>query len=246
MTSINNNTKPLIFLGSSMVMGKLFDVCDDHGIEIAGIIDNDYYGNRDAIDGVPVIDTELSFDDKEKCRNYRDNYNFFCANNWQPLADPISVRNKTKRLNFLNLIESKELNCISLVSKTASISRRATLGRGVFIDTLAVIEPGVSIGDHSCVFAHAIVGHHMTLGKNCVVQRKSFVAQASVAEDNCYFGLCTIILKSGVVFGKDTFVQEGIYLKRGTRPVEIVTPLSTPRVGSCWYPKLDNRTKEIK
>jgi acetyltransferase-like isoleucine patch superfamily enzyme len=237
MTFINDNTKPLIFLGSSMVMGKLFDICDDHGIEIAGIIDNDYYGNRDAIDDVPIIDTELSFDNEEKCRNYRDNYNFFCANNWQPLNDPVSIRNKEKRFKFLNLIDDKKLNCITLVSKTASVSKRATLGKGVFIDTLSVVEPGVSIGDHSMVFAHAIVGHHMKLGKNCVVQRKSFVAQASVAEDNCYFGLCSITLKTNVVFRKDTFVQEGIYLKRGTKEGEIVTPLSTPRVGSCWTPK---------
>ena len=72
MDYINNNQKPLIFIGSNAVMGKLLDICDEHGILVAGIIDNDYYGNQDSVNGVPVIDTEHSFNNLEKLNYYKD------------------------------------------------------------------------------------------------------------------------------------------------------------------------------
>lgn len=232
MSHVNNNSKPLIFLGSNAVMGKLLDICDEQEITVNGIIDNDYFGNRDSVGGIPVIDTEESFNDPKKLNFYKSSFRFFCATNWTPLKDQISVRNKNKRQHLINLIKQYDLDTISLVSKTASISPRAVIGKGAFIDTLSVLEPGVTIGDFTNIYAHVLIGHDMKIGENCVVQRKSIVAQESIVEDNCFFGPCVTAIKSKVIFKKGTFVQEGIYIKRGTVEDEIVTPDSTPRVGS--------------
>ena len=62
-------------------MPKFTEICEDAGITVHGIIDNDYFGNTDYIDDIPVIDTEFSFSDLEKLKYYRDNFNFFCATN---------------------------------------------------------------------------------------------------------------------------------------------------------------------
>jgi hypothetical protein len=232
MDYINNNQKPLIFIGSNAVMGKLLDICDEHGILVAGIIDNDYYGNQDSVNGVPVIDTEHSFNNLEKLNYYKDSFNFFCATNWTPLNDCVSVNNRDKRQRLLDTIKRHGLNCISLVSKSASVSSRSQIGRGSLIDVLAVIEPGVIVGNFTNIYAQALVGHGMKIGENCVIQRKSLVAQDSIVEDQCFFGPCVVAIKSKVIFRKNTFIQEGIYIKRGTVEDEIVTPKSKPRIGS--------------
>ena len=231
MNYVNNNSKPLIFLGSNAVMGKLLDICNDHEILVAGIIDNDYFGNQDSVDGVSVIDTEHSFNNLEKLNYYRESFNFFCATNWTPLKDHVSVKNRDKRHRLLDIIKHHELNCISLVSKSASVSNKAQIGQGSLIDALTVIEPGVTIGDFTNIYAQALVGHGMKIGKNCVIQRKSLVAQDSIVEDHCFFGPCVVAIKSKVIFRKNTFIQEGIYIKRGTAEDEIVTPKRNKRIG---------------
>ena len=42
---INDTQKPLIFLGSNDAMYILTEACEQLGIQFAGIIDKDYYGN---------------------------------------------------------------------------------------------------------------------------------------------------------------------------------------------------------
>ena len=89
MLPVNDNSKPLILIGSNSKMFFLQDMCDELNITIAGIIDNDYYGNTKEINGIPVIDTELNFNDPDQLEYYKNNYNFFLAVNWHPYADPV-------------------------------------------------------------------------------------------------------------------------------------------------------------
>lgn len=223
---INNNDKPLIFLGSCHVMEKFTDVCYENDIEVAGIIDSDYYGNTEELCGISVID---KFDNIEK---YKDDYNFFCATNFVPKRDPINIRNTEKRFSILRLIEEHDLNCISLVHSKSSVSRSATIGRGSFVDNMAVLEPNTSIGNHTHLYTFAMLGHNVKMGNNCIVQRRCLIAQDLTVEDNCVFAPNVNIIKSYITIKEGTFVQEGIYLKRGTQKGEVVTAMSSPRVNS--------------
>lgn len=223
---INDSSKPLVFLGSSGSMSKLFDICDLEGIKIQGIIDNDYYGNTESLEGIPVID---SFSNIEK---YKSSCNFFNAVNWVPASDTVSIRNKEKRNMILNLIKENSLPTISLIHKNACVSPRSQIGRGCFIDTSTIIEPNVVLGDYCNVYALAHIGHDMIIGKNCVFQRRTTVAQESTVEDNCFFSVNVKAIKSKVIWRHGTFIQEGIYIKRGTQENEVVTASSSPRVNS--------------
>lgn len=223
---INDNNKPLIFLGSNSAMAKQFDICDLMGIEIAGIIDTDYYGNTEELYGVKVID---SFDNLD---SYKQDHNFFVASNWIPVQEQVHVRNIEKREMIKTLVKKKELSVISLVHPDASISPRSSIGRNCYIDAGVVIEPHCQIGDYNMFYALAFIGHNMIIGNNCVIQRQCMIAHDCVMEDDCYFGLMSKAVKTKCVWRKGTFVQEGIYIKRGTKENEIVTAKSKPRVRS--------------
>lgn len=218
--------RPLIFLGSNSSLRKQIEVCEEQGIEIFGIIDSDYFGNTQELNGLPVVDTEESFSDPIKVEFYKNNYNFFCATNWIPIQDPVSVRNREKRNRLLNLIEQLELNCINIIDKSARISRHARLGKGCFIDGNVMIEHDCDIGDFVNIYANTEIGHHVRIGKNCVLQRRVGLAGDITLEDDVYFSCAALALKNGVVYSRGTFVHEAVYIRRGTVPDEIVGQFS--------------------
>jgi acetyltransferase-like isoleucine patch superfamily enzyme len=213
---INDKSRPLVFLGSNYVMYKFSELCEEHGIEIAGIVDKDYWGNTDKICDIPVIGSEDDLSDFQ-------NLNFFCATNWTPMSGPVAERNKSKRSQLIDIIQKQNLNCVSLVDPTARISRRATVGKNVFIDAHVLIESGVQIGDFSSLYGRVQVGHDTVIKQNCVLQRDAGLASAQLLEENVFFGCGVRALKPDVTFGKDSFIHELVYIKRGTVPGEIVS-----------------------
>lgn len=198
-------------------------MCQEHSIAIHGIIDSDYYGNTDVIAGIPIIDTEEVFADLEKLDYYKNNFNFFCATNWIPLRDPVSKRNKEKRFRLIELIKTHNLPCISLIEKDSKVSRYATIGYNVYLDYLVLISPDVTVGDFTCMYNRASIGHHTVIGENCVIQADCIVMSECVLEDNIYLGTSVRLLKPKTKIAHGTFIHEMVYLRKNTQPNQVVT-----------------------
>ena len=218
----NNKSRPLIFLGSSVALYKQLEVCENFGITVHGIIDQDYYGNTEHLCDLPVIDGQDCFRNPEKLNFYRDNFNFFCATNWTPEPTSVLVRNREKRKVLIDLIDQYDLPCISIVDPRARISKYATVGQGCFIDGDVMIEHHVTIKDYVNIYCNNDIGHGSTIGRNCVIQRQGMLAADSVLEDDVFMAMRVTALKQGARYGTGSFVQEGIYLRRGTVPGEVV------------------------
>jgi hypothetical protein len=219
---INCNQRPLIFVGSNVVMNQLKEVCEDYNIEIHGIIDNDYHGSGKEFCGIPVIDTEKSFQDSKLLDFYKNNFNFFCATNWTPEKNPIHERNRQKRNNLINLLDQYQLPVISLIDNKANVSRYSTIGRGVFIDAICNIEPDVVVDDYVWIGWASGIGHGTHIERNCVIQRQVWTGGFCYFESECFVGIGAKTLKTKARFGKGTWIQEMVYIKRGTIPGEIV------------------------
>jgi hypothetical protein len=223
MSHINDLSKPVIFLGSNSLLYIVTEACEAHGITVQGIIDQDYWGNTSRVCDVPVIDTELSFQDPDVLDYYRHNFNFFCAVNWMPEQNDVAVRNRQKRHHLLNVINQYQLPCISIVDATARISRYSTIGHGVFIDAGVTVNPHCHIDNFTNIYCNAFIGSNTCIEQNCVIQRDCFVTEACRVGHDSYFGLCSKALKVGAEFGAGTFIHEAIYIRRGTVPNEIVS-----------------------
>lgn len=217
---INDRSKPLIFLGTNLCLGKYIDVCKENGIEIYGIIDTDYYGNTDSIDGIDVIDSEQGL--IEKSSFYKD-FNFFCATNWGPERSSVATRNREKRHRQINLLDNLKLDVISLIDSKAKISSTCSIGRGCYVDCFALIEPHCILEDYVNIFAYVGLGHHTRVDRNSVIQRHCSIAGNAHFEKNCFLGVAVKALKTGATFGADTFIHESIYIRRGTIPNEVVS-----------------------
>jgi NDP-sugar pyrophosphorylase family protein len=220
---VNDTSRPLIFLGTNSNLYKYTEICALNGIEVAGIIDSDYYGNIDEYNGVKVIAADSIFDDHLQLEFYKKTYNFFCAVNWTPMQDEISKRNRNKRIAYLKTIIDKELSCISIIGPISFVSPSAKIGKGCFIDNMVHIESKVNIGNFVNVYAKTHIGHHANVSDNCVLQRMSVVPSESLLEKDVYFAPMVKALKDGATFGTNTFIHEGVYIRRGTLSNEVVS-----------------------
>jgi carbonic anhydrase/acetyltransferase-like protein (isoleucine patch superfamily) len=220
---VNDKSRPLLFIGSSSTMFYFKDVCDQHGIEIAGIIDNDYYGNVSSLEGIPVIDTEISFEDPDKLKYYRENFNFFLATNYVPQRDNVMKRNVQKKFQLMNLIDQYDLSCITLIDKDAKVHYTCTVGKNVFLDAMIYVSGYTEIGDYSSIYTGTCVGHHNKLGRNCVLQRKSGLHNYNVLEDNVFVGLASHVMGENLMIRQGTFVHPCLVVRRDTQPEEVIS-----------------------
>jgi acetyltransferase-like isoleucine patch superfamily enzyme len=214
--------RPLIFLGTNSAMQIYLETCAENKIPVHGIIDQDYYGNTDKLWKVPVIDTQQCFQDPDRARYYRDNFVFFCATNWMPMADKPTTRNRQKRHELLQIIDQNNLKCANIIDQRSKVSPSAQLGQGVFVAEWVVVEPDVVIEDHVCVWSHSVVGHDSRVGRNSVIQRHCTIVSHVTMEENVYLGMSVRLYKSYATLKKNTFVHECVYLKRSTLPNEII------------------------
>lgn len=111
----------------------------------------------------------------------------------------IKVENPS--LAFSRLIELfglPKLKFASGVHKSAVVSKKAKLGKGVSIGPCAVIEDGVVIGNSSIIRSGVYVGHGTKLGENCHLYPNVTVREGCVIGNR-------VIIHSGSVIGSDGF-----------------------------------------
>jgi carbonic anhydrase/acetyltransferase-like protein (isoleucine patch superfamily) len=214
--------RPVIFLGTNSAMQIYIETCQENGMLIHGIIDNDYHGNTKMLYGIPVIDSESAFQDTSCADYYANNFDFFCAVNWMPMTDAVTQRNKQKRQHMLNLIDQHQLRCVTIIDKRAKISPSARIGKGCYIAEFVVVEPNVIIDNFVNIWSHSIIGHDSRVGQNSVIQRRCSIIGDVCIEDNVYLSMSVCAYKSNTIIRSNTFVHECVYLKRNTNTNEII------------------------
>jgi UDP-3-O-[3-hydroxymyristoyl] glucosamine N-acyltransferase len=97
------------------------------------------------------------------------------------------------------------------------------LGYGCFIDGDVMLEHHVTVDNFVNIYCNNDVGHGSYIGRNCVIQRQCMLAAESHLENDVFMAMRVTALKYGARYGAGSFVQEGIYLRRGTLPDEVVS-----------------------
>ena len=213
MHSVNDTSRPLIFLGSNSNIHKLAELAQACGVRVLGMIDDDYRGAGE-YQGIPVIGGQADVDEFKDCQ-------WICATNWTPDAD--SARNRLKRAGQLALMNQSQLRLATLIHPMSVVSAHANVGAGTVVYAFATVEPRVRVGQHTILYDYSVVGHDCTIGNNVVAQRQVLVTSSVTVEDNVYLGMCSRLCRSHVTVSQGTFVHPNIMLLRGTEPGETVS-----------------------
>ena len=213
---INDISQPLIFLGTNSNIFKIYELAENIGYTVAGIIDDDYHGQGKFKD-LPIIAKEQNIAD------LKDQYQFFCVTNWMPTNDSVTSRNRQKRRDYIDLLDRLELDVATLVSPLARVSKYSKLGKGVFIDDFAIVEPEIIIKDYVSMHPYSIVGHGSDIGRNSIIQRHCLITSSVTVENDVYFGLCSRVCRSEVTISSGTFIHPTLMLLRSTTKNEEVS-----------------------
>lgn len=209
-------TKKIIFLGTSLSMTIQIESAERLGYEIIGIIDSDWFGNRDTFCDLPVIAPESIFEtDPDRYQNTE----FFVCVNWDPNAN---YQGLTKRKRFIDLVNRYQLPCANLISDLSYVSRFAKLGKNIFVGNATTIEPSCVIEDFVCIMDHATLGHHSMVGHNTVMQRMSSL-KGRVGHDS-YIGIGSMIFaqNDGCTVGNNVDIGPGLHVSRDVKDNEQV------------------------
>jgi carbonic anhydrase/acetyltransferase-like protein (isoleucine patch superfamily) len=212
--------KPIIFLGSSIAMQLFVDVAHRQNLTIAGIMDSDYYGNKEMFMELPILWSEEQLSDPTILKNLTENYYFFIATNSSP--DVGHSRDVHKRKRLIDLVNQYNLPCISIIDPSAFIGSRVELGKGLFIGYNVSIDHDVKIGDFSQIYTAAVISHGCIIGKNTIIQRVCQIGNTEIG-NNVYVGLWSHVYgEKGLTVGNDSIIYQGLHVSRSVEPNEVV------------------------
>ena len=100
--------------------------------------------------------------------------------------------------SLLELFQSSKADNKKGRSWRASVSRKAKLGKGVYVGPFAYIGPGAKIGSNVKVYPHAYIGDNVTVGEGTVIYSGARIYPGCKIGKEC-------IIHSGAVIGADGF-----------------------------------------
>ncbi len=125
------------------------------------------------------------------------------------------------------------INAVGAVGNVKTRQRvfQMLLDAGLEVPTLvhrsAVVEPSATLGDGNQIMAGAVVGSHVAVGRNCIVNSGAIVSHDSVLADNVHIAPGAI-LGGNVKVGSNTLIGMGVTVYLGvTIGANVVIPNGT-------------------
>ena len=228
--------KKLIFVGSRAMIASLAIIADLTDMDVIGILDHHYYGNKTDINGIPYIGDERWLLDKsnDQAQSWLRDCVFFPVN-WhtgrqsinQTGPDLTELRKERIRIleeskaNVMNLIHPGIIGINDIYSKYST----TTIGKGILLQSAVWIGPDNNhIGNYCQIEAGSFIGHDTTLGTNVLIAPKCYIGNGSriTVGDNSYIGaFSSFDFKhdgSDMIIGKNVTVWTRSIVKKATIP----------------------------
>ncbi len=175
-------TRPLIILGTG---GNAYDVLDiveaintaSPGWEVVGFLDDARRRGSDYL-GFPVLGALKDGIQNQGC--------FFIS----------AIRNEKSFHRMEEILASTGLGLdrfATLVHPAASVSSRASLGRGVYVNFGVSVAGGVNIGNQVSLGPGCIIGHNATIDDYTILAPAAILSGFVNVGRNCYIGAGAVV-----------------------------------------------------
>lgn len=186
---------PVIIFGAGYIARAAKEIFEKNGNVVYGFLDDDKKLHGKEIDEATVMgatddDGFLKLIGK-KCEAF------------------VAVDDNRLRKNLVKMLqEVRHVQPVNAVHSQASVSAKAELGYGNFIDNSAQIAVGSKMGSHCLIHAQAHIGVETTLGDFVQVGAGSIINSGAKIEDEVFIGSGVTIV-SGITIGKGARVGAG-------------------------------------
>jgi len=193
-------TKPVIILGTGGNCVDILDTMDDINnafnqpvYKCIGFLDDNPEKHGQFIEGVPIIGSLGIAPNFPDC---------FFVNGIG------SSKNFLKKKEIIAASHLSDEQFITIIHPTASISRMASLGKGVVVFQNAVITSNVFIGNHVMILPTTIISHNSVVKDYTIFSGGVCVSGNVSIGESCYLGTnCAV--RDGIKIGNNVLVGMG-------------------------------------
>ena len=186
---------PVIIFGANYLGRAAKEIFESNQVVVYGFLDDDKKLHQTEIDEVSVLG---STDDDgflkligKKCEAF------------------VAVDDNALRKSLVTLIqEVRHKQPVNAIHAKASISAKAAVGHGNFIDSGVIIAPGAKVGSHCLINTQAVVGVGATLGDFVQVGSGTLINPGVTIENEVFVGSGVTIV-SGIHIGKGARIGAG-------------------------------------
>jgi len=186
---------PVIIFGANYLGRAAREIFESNNVEVYGFLEDTKSLHNQEIDEVTVLG---STDDDgflkligKKCEAF------------------VAVDDNRLRKSIVKILNDvRKVQPVNAIHHQATISKRAEIGHGNYIDIDVSIAPGAKIGAHCILHAKATIGVEATIGNFVQIGSGSQINPNVKIEDEVFIGSGVIVV-AGVTIGKGARVGAG-------------------------------------
>lgn len=198
---------PVIIFGANSLGRAAREIFESNEVVVYGFLDDNVKLHNTELDDVVVLG---STDDDgflkligKKCEAF------------------VAIDENKLRRNLVSMIqEVRHMQPVNAIHSRASISPKAVMGHGNFVDNGVIIGPACKVGNHNLIHAGAIMGVGAVMGDFIQVGSGSVINPAVEIEDDVFIG-------SGVTIVSGVKVSAGARIGAGSVVIESVKARET-------------------
>ncbi|MDG4953469.1 acetyltransferase [Actinobacillus equuli] len=195
--------KKLILIGAGGYAKSVLDSLDEQQFEFCGFIDN-FKPTGCSHLGYPILANSVKdFDQKF-------NYSYF-----------ICIGDNTLRTEKFLMLQKLGCEIVNVIDKTAIVSNRSQLGKGVFVGKMAIVNAGVTVGDNVVINTKALVEHGCFIGNHCNISTNTTLNGDVIVEDFAFVGSSSVV-NGQLRIGEKAMVASGAVVIRNVEPRTVV------------------------
>jgi sugar O-acyltransferase (sialic acid O-acetyltransferase NeuD family) len=186
---------PVIIFGANHLGRAAREIFETNQAEVFGFLDDNTALHNKEVDEVTVLgstddDAFLKLIGK-KCEAF------------------VAVDDNRLRKSIIKMLNDvRKAQPVNAIHQGSTISKRASIGHGNFIDIGVTIAPGAKAGSHCILHAKATIGVEATLGNFVQIGAGAQINPGVTIEDEVFIGSGVIVV-SGVTIGKGARVGAG-------------------------------------
>ncbi len=116
------------------------------------------------------------------------------------------IKTDNPSIAFAQIVEKvskSQVLCFQGIHSQAILGKNVSLGKNVTVGPYAVIEDGVSVGDHTVIYGGGYLGARAKIGNNCVIHPHVMIYPDTEIGSK-------VVIHSGAVIGSDGFGYEQV------------------------------------
>ncbi len=106
----------------------------------------------------------------------------------------LAIGDNKIRSRYFKIMKSKLVKIVNLISKNSSVSKFASLGQGILINSMSIVNAGAIIKDNCIINSGSIVEHDVVINKNSHICPGVIIGGNTSIGLNCFIGLGSRII----------------------------------------------------